>query len=160
MRNAQPDLEPARVGRLVAEEDQIERARCCLVGAHGLDDRGRRRLGIPLLAVGDEVDSPGDADRHRVAQLLLGVGRAEREHDGVATVMLPQPHGLLDPTLLVRADREAEMLRLDRLLVLGEDDATTGHGNALHADESLHERILSFSGSNGAVAPATATVTG
>ena len=59
VRDAQPDLEAAGVGRLVAEEDQVERARGGLVGADRLDDRARGRLGIPLLAVGDEVDARG-----------------------------------------------------------------------------------------------------
>ena len=160
MCHAKPDLEAARVGRLVAEEDQVERAGGGLVGPHRIHDGSRRRLGIPLVAVRDEVDCPCDADRHRIAELLLGVGRAEREHDRVAAVVLPEPHCLLDAALLVRADREAEVLRLDRLLVLGEDDPAARHGYALDAHESLHDRILAFSGSNGAAAPATATVTG
>ena len=160
VRHAKPDLKAAGIGGLVAEEDEVEGAGSSLVGSHGCDDRAGGRLGIPLLAVGDEVDPPRDADRHRVAQLLLGIRRPEREHDGVAPEVLPESHGLLDPALLVRADREAEMLRLDRLLVVGEHDPATRHRYALDADEGLHERILSFSGSNGAVAPATATVTG
>jgi hypothetical protein len=56
------------------------------------------------------VDRPVDADRHRVAQLLLGLGRPEREDDRLAAVRLDEPHRLLDAALLVRADREAEVL--------------------------------------------------
>ena len=75
-------------------------------------------------------------------------------------MLLDEPHRLLDAALLVGADREAEMLRLDRLLVLGEDDPAAGHRHALDADEDLHDRILAFSGSKGARAPTTSTVTG
>ena len=77
-----------------------------------------------------------------------------------AGVLLDQPYRLLDPTFLVGADREAEVLGLNREAVLGEDDPAAGHRHTLDADQSLHERILAFSGSNGAVAPTTATVTG
>ena len=108
------------------------------------------------------MDAAVDADRHRVAQLLLGLGRAEREHDGLAAVRLDEAHGLLDAALLVRADREAEVPRLDRLLVGGEHDPAARHGHALDADQDLHrhDRILVFSGSKIGVEPATATVTG
>ena len=100
------------------------------------------------------------ADRHRVAKLLLGLRRAERQHDGLAAVRLDEPDRLLDAALLVRADREAEVAGLDRLAVVGEDDVPAGHRHALDADEHPHERILVFSGSKIGVAPTTSTVTG
>ena len=131
-----------------------------LVVADRLDDRARRRLRVPLLAVGDEVDRAVDPERHRVAELLLRLRRAEREDDRLAAVRLDQPDRLLDAALLVRADREPEVLRLDRLRVLGEDDLAARHRDALDADEDPHERILVFSGSKIGAEPTTSIVTG
>ena len=106
------------------------------------------------------MDRPIDAECHRVAQLLLGLRRPEREHDGLAAQLLDEADGLLDAALLVRADREAEVLRRDRLLVVGEHDLAARQRDPLHADEHVHERIRVFSGSKTGVGPATATVTG
>ncbi len=106
------------------------------------------------------MDGAVRAERHRVAELLLGLGRPEREDDRLAAVRLDQPDGLLDAALLVRADREAEVLRLDRLRVLGEDDLPARHRHPLDADEDPHDRILEFSGSKIGAEPATSTVTG
>src|SRR4029077_17978539 len=60
----------------------------------------------------------------------------------------------------VRADREAEVLGLDLLRVAGQDDPAARHRHPLHARQDLHDRILAFSGSKGARAPTTSTVTG
>src|SRR5262249_23044038 len=62
--------------------------------------------------------------------------------------------------LLVRADGEAEVPRLDRLLVGREHDAAAGDRHALDADQDPHARTRAFSGSNSGVEPARATVTG
>ena len=78
-----------------------------------LDDRRRRRLRVPLLPVGLHEDGAIGADRHAVAELLLGLRRPEREHDDLAAARLDDPSGLLDRALLVRADREAEVARLE-----------------------------------------------
>ncbi len=131
-----------------------------LVDADRLDDRAGGRLRIPLFAVGDEVDGAVGAERHRVAELLLGLGRPEREHDRLAAVRLDQADRLLDAALLVRADREPEVLRLDRLRVLGEHDLPARHRHPLDADEDPHDRILVFSGSKIGAEPTTSTVTG
>ena len=160
VRDADADLIPARVGRLVAEDDQVEVGSGGALGLDRVEDRGRRRLRIPLLVADDEMDRAVDAERHRVAELLLRLGRPEREHDGLAAVRLDEPHGLLDPALLVRADREAEVLGRDRLLVGREHDLPAGHRDALDADQDVHERIRVFSGSKSGVEPATSTVTG
>ena len=96
----------------------------------------RGRLPVELV-VGEQVDGAVDAERHAVAELLLGLGRAERQHGRGASVGLDQPHRLLDAALLVRADREPEVAGLDRLLVGGEDDASAGHRHALHAAEDV-----------------------
>ena len=102
----------------------------------------------------------------RVADLLLGLGRAEREHGRLAAVLLDEPHRLLHAALLVRADGEAEVARLDRLLVGGEHHLPAGERDALDADEDVHvstgsaARTRSLSGSKIGVEPATATVTG
>ena len=156
VRDADPDLVAARVRRLVPEQDQVER----LLAAHRLDDRARRRLRVPLPpSVFSRIAAVG-ADRHAVAQLLLRLRRAERQHDRLAAVRLDEAHGLLHRALLVRADREAEVLRVDRLLVRRQHHAAAGERHPLHADEQPHERILSFSGSKIGVEPTTSTVTG
>ena len=158
MCHADADLVAAGVGRLVAEDDQVGRLG---LGLDHLDERGRRRLRVPVGAVGLEQDRAVGAERHRVAQLLLGLGRAERHHRRRAAVGLDDPHRLLDAALLVRADREAEVAGLDRALVLGEDDLAAGQRHALDADEDVHhDRMRLFSGSKIGVDPATATVTG
>ena len=156
MRHADPDLVAARVGRLVAEEEEVER----LLGANRLDDRGRSRLRVPLLALRLEEDAAVGADRHAIAELLLRLGRSQRQHDDLAPLGLDDAHRLLDRALLVRRDREAEVLRLERLCVVGEHHLPAGDRDALDGDEDPHERILSLSGSNGGREPTTSTVTG
>ena len=76
VRDPDADLVVAGVGRLVAEEDEVERPVRRLVGADRFDDRARCRLWIPFFAVGDEVNRAVDPERHRVAQLLLRLRRA------------------------------------------------------------------------------------
>ena len=129
----------------------------------GVDERGRRRDRIPVRAVGLEVDGALDADGHRVAQLVGGLGRAEGHDDGLAAVRLDEPDRLLDRALLVRADDEAEVRGVDAPAVGGQVDPAAGGGHALDEGEDAHRpqlRIRSLSGSNSGVAPATATVTG
>ena len=147
MRDADPDLVVPAVGGLVAEEDEVERPALRLVGADRRDDRRGDALRIPLVLAGDEVDRAIDAERHRLAQLLDRLRRPEAQRDGLAAVRLDEPHGLLHAALLVRADGEAEVLRVERLRVVGEQDAPAGQRHALDADEELHARILAFSGS-------------
>ena len=106
------------------------------------------------------MDRAVGAERHRVAELLLGLRGPEREDDGLAAVRLDQPDSLLDAALLVRADREPEVLRLDRLGVGGEDDLPSREWNPLDADENPHDRIRVFSGSKIGAEPTTSTVTG
>ena len=156
VRDADPDLEARGVRRLVAEEEKVER----LLGADRLDDRRRGRLRVPLLALRLEQDPAVGADRHAVAELLLRLRRAERQHDHLASAGLDDPHRLLDRALLVRRDRETEVLRVDRLRVGGEHHLPAGDRHPLDADEDPHERILSLSGSNGGREPTTSTVTG
>ena len=84
--------------------------------------------------------------------------------EGVRTAELPpladEPDGLLRGALPVGADGEPEVLRVDDLFVRGQADPAPGRRHPLDADEHVHARILAFSGSNGGVLPATATVTG
>ena len=75
-------------------------------------------------------------------------------------MLLDQPDRLLGATLLVRADREAEMASRDRALVVGQDDLAAGQRHPLHAHEDVHERMRVFSGSNTAVESVVCTVTG
>ncbi len=108
------------------------------------------------------MDRPPDAEGHRVAELLHGGRRAERQHDRLAAVGLDQADRLLDRALLVGRDREAEMARVDGPLVGGQDHPPGDRRNALDADENAHRqaRTRRFSGSNSGRAPTTATVTG
>src|SRR5882672_3390963 len=159
LRDADADLEPTRVGRLVAEEDDVERTVRRLIRANRIQQRRSRRFAIPFLAVRLQVDRAVDPKRHRVAQLFDGLGWAQGDHDRVAFVRFDQPHRLLDPALLVRAHRETQVARVDRARVLGEHDAPSGDRHPLDAGEDSQERMRRFSGSNSGVAPDTATVT-
>ena len=71
-------------------------------------------------------------------------------------VRLDEPDGLLDRALLVRADGEAEVARVDVLLVGGQGDPAARRRDALDADEDVHAGAQpgcgSFSGSNSGVA--------
>jgi hypothetical protein len=147
----------AGIGGLVAEQQQVELG---AVGAHGVDDCRRRRLRVPLAAVGDQVDAAVHADGHHVAQLLLGLGGSEREHHGLPPMRFDQPDRLLGGALLVRAHRKPQVSGLDGLLVLGEGDLAAGERHPLDADEDVHERTRAFSASNTGVASLVATVTG
>ena len=121
---------------------------------------GSRRLRVPIGAVGRQEHRLVGAHRHRIAKLFFGLRRAEGHHDHGAAVLLLDPDRLLDGTLLVRAGRERQMSSVDRLSIIGEDDAGTGSGDPLDADEGPHPFIRASSGSNSGVEPATATFTG
>src|SRR6185437_13231830 len=97
---------------------------------------------------------------HAVADLLRGLVGAEREHDDLAAARLDDPHRLLHPALLVRRDREAEVLRLDRLRVRCQHHPPARDRHALDAAEDPHARTLVFSGSKTPVASFVCTVTG
>src|SRR5438093_1671591 len=136
------DLVIAGVGNLVAEQEQVElpvRRLLCL-DRLGDDPGGRHR--VPLRAARFEQDRPVDADRHRVPELLLGLGRSERQHRRGAALLLHDPYCLLDAALLVRADRVAEEARVDRLAVGREHDPAAGLGHALDAHEDVHRRVV------------------
>ena len=102
-----------------------------LIRADGVDKRRGGRLPIPFTPIGLEMDAAVDAERHRVAQLLDSLPRAEREDDRVALVGLDQAHSLFHAALLVRAHRETQVLRVDRPCVLGEQDPATGDRHPL-----------------------------
>ncbi len=158
--NADADLEPTGVGRLVAEQDQVEDA----VGGLDVGDRrGNRRSGALRIPVGTgdrQQHRLGHAEAGRIAQLLVGLGRPEGQHGCFATVLLDQLHRLFDSALLVRAHRETEERGVDRLAVGGDVDARPGGRHALHADQDPHDFMRESSGSNSGVAPARSTVTG
>ena len=112
-------------------------------------------------AVGLEQDRAVDADRHRLAQLVDRLLRAERQDRARPAVRLDDPDRLLDRALLVRADGEAEVARVDRLLVGGQGDLAGRRRDPLDADQDPHQALTRvFSGSNSGVDPTTATVTG
>ena len=106
------------------------------------------------------MDRAVGAERHALAQLLLRLRRAEREHDDLTTLRFDDPHRFLDAALLVRRDREAEVLRLDRLLVGGQHHLPAGDRHALDEADDPHALTLEFSGSNTGVESLHATVTG
>ena len=103
-----------------------------------------------------------DADRHRLAQLVGRLLGSEGQDRARAAVGLDDPDGLLDRAFLVRADREAQVAGIDRLLVGGQRDLPGRRRDALDADEDVHRqaRTRAFSGSNSGVEPTTSTVTG
>ena len=102
----------------------------------------------------------------RVADLLLGLGWAQRENGDLTAVFLHEPDRLLHAALLVRADREAEVASLERLLVGRQHHLAARERHALDADEDPHAGIASaaftrsLSGSKSGVESADATVTG
>ena len=158
--DADADLEAAGVGGLVAEQDEVERSVGGLdVGDRRSDCRGGA-LRIPIGSVDRQQHGLGDTEAGGVAQLLVGLGGAERQHRRLAAVLLDELHGFFDRALLVRAHREPEERRVDRLTVGGDVDARPGCRHALHADEDPHDFIRLSSGSNSGVAPARSTVTG
>ena len=73
MGDPDPDLVAGRVGRLVAEEEEIERLG---LTPDRLDDRARGGLRVPLLTLRLQQDPAIGADSHAVAELLLGLGGA------------------------------------------------------------------------------------
>ena len=155
-----PDLKVAGVRRLVAEHDQVEGIPCLFgCSADRIDERKSRRLCVPLL-VADEMDRAVRAERHALAQLLLRLRRPERQHHDLPALCFDDPHGLLDAALLVRRDREAEVLRLDRLLVCGQHHLPAGDRHALDEAKSPHALTLELSGSKTGVESLHATVTG
>ena len=106
------------------------------------------------------------AVRERVADLLLGLGGAQRQNGDLAAVLLHEPDRLLHAALLVGADREAEVASLERLLVGGQHHLAARERHALDADEDPHAGIASaaltrsLSGSKSGVESAHSTVTG
>ncbi len=160
MSDADPDLVVPGVRRLVAEEQKVELPTSNSRVPHRIDDRVGGRLRVPFRPIRLQEDAAVGADRHAVPELLLCLGRAEREHDDLTAARFDDAHGLLDGALLVRADREAEVPRLERLRVVGQDHAPAGDRDPLDGAEDLHERILSLSGSKGARDPTMSTVTG
>ena len=160
MRHPQPDLVAARIRGLAAEEDEVEETRRGLIGTDRVDDDGRRRVGIPFASIRPEMDRAVDPERHRVAQLLDRLGGTEGQDHRLAAVGFDQANRLLDSALLVRADREAEVLGLERHRVGGKHHLSAGERHAFHADEDPHERTRVFSGPKRGVGRTTATVTG
>ena len=161
-RDPDADLVVAGVGGLVAEQDQVERAVGRLSRADRIRDRARSGHGVPLATVGLEQDRAVDADRHRLAELVGRLVRPERQDRAGPAIRLDQPDRLLDRALLVRADREPEIARVDRLLVGGQGDLSGRRRDPLDADEDVHDqaRTRLLSGSNSGVEPTTSTVTG
>ena len=68
--NADTHLVAGAVGRLVPEQHEVVAAPGGPLGLDRLDDRGRRRHGIPLAAIGFQQHRPLDAERHRITQLV------------------------------------------------------------------------------------------
>ena len=97
-----------------------------------------RRDRPPFASVGLEQHEPARPDRRRVAELLGRLRRPEREHRHGAAPLLDDPDGLFDRTLLVRADREAQQVRVDLLGVRGERDLGAHIRDAFDAGEDVH----------------------
>ena len=152
-------------GRLVAEQHEVER----LLGLEISDRPGEcptRALRIPVVVLHEQYRSL-HSDAHRIAQLLLGLRRAEREHRRLTTELLDELCGHLDRALLVRARRERQVGVVDPLSVVGDVDASARRGHAFDTDEDLHRArhsgsvfIRSSVGSNSGRLPTLATRTG
>src|SRR5260370_2883223 len=125
-----------------------------------MEDRRSSRFRVPLGAVSLEVDRAVDAKGHSVANLLDRLRWAQCEHDRLAAVRLDQPDRLLDPTFLMRADRETEMAGFQGHRVRGEHHLPAGERHALDADQDSHDLVRRLSGTQRRVEPAAATVTG
>ena len=110
------------------------------------------------------MNRPVNAERHRVPELLDRLRRAKRQNDRIALIRLDQADSLFDAALLVRAHREAEVLRVDGAGVVCEQDPPPGDRHSLDAGRDPHlssyDLMRVFSGSNSGAAPATATETG
>ena len=129
----------------------------------GGGDRLRGALRIPV-ALGDrEQHRLRHPHRHRVAQLLLGLGRAQRQHGRLATVLLDELRGCLDRALLVRRRGERKVGGVDVLPVGGDVDPRARSRHPLHAHQNSHAGSVFMrlsSGSNRGWLPTLATVTG
>ena len=166
MGHADAYLIVAGVGGFIAEHDQVELAPLRLLGLDRVHDRRRRGLRVPLLAAGGQQQPAVGSGGQRVADLLLGLWRTQREHHGLAAVLFDQAHGLLDPALLVGADGEAQVACLQCARVCAENHPAARQRHPLDADEDPHVSTgsaaltRSLSGSKIGVEPATSTVTG
>lgn len=160
MRHADPDLEVARIGGFVAEYDQVKGAPRGLLALDRGQDRAGGGLRIPLLALDGQQNPALGSSGQRLADLLFGLRRAQSQYGRLAALSLDYSHRLLHAAFLVGADREAQVARLDGLLVGGENHAPTGERHALDAHEHPHDLTRSFSGSKSGVESLVATVTG
>ena len=131
------DLEPAGIGRLVAEQQEVERSLGRLELGDSVGDRPGRALRVPVRAVDRHQDGADGADADGVAQLLLGLRRPSVRTVTEPAVRLDELHGGLDGALLVRAGREAEVRRVDGLLVGGQVDPRARRRHPLDADQDL-----------------------
>ena len=157
VRHADADLVAARVGRLVAEEQQVEGRR----PAHRVRDRRGGRLRVPVARrrsrAGSRAPMPiATASRSCSA----AAGGPSVSTVVVAAVRGREPDRLLDRALLVRADRVPEEGVSTAWASGRQGDPRSGLGHALDADEDVHRLMRAFSGSKSGREPATSTVTG
>ena len=96
------------------------------------------RLRVGVRPVDGQQDGVAGADAHGVAELLLGRRRSEREDGHRAAVGLGQLHGGLHGALLVGAGREAEVGRVDGLLVGRQVDPGPRRRHPFDADQQSH----------------------
>ncbi|CAB5011082.1 unannotated protein [freshwater metagenome] len=145
MREPDAGLVTGNIGRFRAEEHEVERG---AIGPDRLEECCGRRLRVGLAAVGDREDRPIGTDCQLLAQLLLGLGGAQREQRDAAPVGIAQLDSSLDRALLMRAQGEPEPAGVDLARIIGEDERAAHEGYALDADEDLHQAmILVFVGS-------------
>src|SRR5699024_5760003 len=84
--------------------------------------------------------------RDRIPQLLRSILRSRGEHGDAAAVFADDPNRFLHGALLVRADREPEVTRVDIGAVLGQYDLRTGGRDSFHTDRDFHWSLLSRGG--------------
>ena len=134
MREPDADLVVAGVGRLVAQQHQVVPVRPDLGG-----DGGRGRDRAELAAVGLQQHRPPGAEREGAAELLDRRLGSQGQHGHRAARPLGDLHRLLDRAFLVRADGEPGHPGVDLLPVRGHRDLAAHGGDALDADENLHD---------------------
>ena len=138
MRHSDSDLEAAGVCGFVSEQQQVEGAIGSLDPGDGGGEGSRCPLRVPVDILDRDQHQVVGTDAGRIAELLLGLGRAEGHHCDLASVRLDDLDGLLDGTLLVGAGGEPQVGCVDGLAVGCDVDPGARSGHTLDADENSH----------------------
>ena len=135
VRESHRHLEVAGVGGVVAEQDEVVGRARLLARPHHVGDRVRdvdraERVGVRL-----DEHAVGAPDGECRAQLLDGLGRTHGQHRHRAARRLGDLRRELDRALLVRADGEAHVPRVDGQPVVGQQHLAGHVRHPLDADQ-------------------------